>query len=67
MTDFAIESTFPRPRHDLLSRILRTLSVWHERRLARLELAGLSDATLHDIGVSRSLISCEIEKPFWRA
>ena len=67
MTDFLIGSTFHRRRADILSRVLHVLWVWNQRRIGRSELASLSDATLHDIGLSRSMIAAEIDKPFWRA
>jgi uncharacterized protein YjiS (DUF1127 family) len=67
MTDFAVGTTFNRRGADILSRVLHTLWVWNQRRLARNELASLSERTLHDIGLSRSMIEAEIDKPFWRA
>lgn len=44
-----------------------TIHVWRERMRARRELAQWTDRDLHDIGVSRSDIINETEKPFWRA
>ena len=44
-----------------------TLHLWRQRYRARRELAGWTEDDLHDIGVSRSDIAHELEKPFWRA
>jgi uncharacterized protein YjiS (DUF1127 family) len=44
-----------------------TLHVWNERRRQRLELAQWTERDLHDVGLSRSDIVHEAEKPFWRA
>jgi uncharacterized protein YjiS (DUF1127 family) len=44
-----------------------TLRIWQERRQQRLELARWNERDLHDVGLSRSDIAYEAEKPFWRA
>jgi len=44
-----------------------TLHVWHERVVARRELAELDDYMLHDIGLTRTDVIREVEKPFWQA
>jgi uncharacterized protein YjiS (DUF1127 family) len=44
-----------------------TLHVWRERERQRRELAERSERELHDVGLSRSEIAYETEKPFWRA
>jgi uncharacterized protein YjiS (DUF1127 family) len=49
------------------SQIGETLKVWQERRQQRLELAQWNERDLHDVGLSRSDIAYEAEKPFWRA
>ena len=49
-----------------LFRVLKTLQTWHERSVQRDQLAHLNDRQLQDIGLSRSMIHQEIEKPFWR-
>jgi uncharacterized protein YjiS (DUF1127 family) len=41
--------------------------VWRLRYRDRRELARWTERDLHDIGVSRSDIEHELEKPFWRA
>jgi uncharacterized protein YjiS (DUF1127 family) len=51
----------------LFSRLLQTLWAWQVRSAQRAELARWTDYELHDIGLSRSAIASEIEKPFWRA
>jgi uncharacterized protein YjiS (DUF1127 family) len=49
------------------SQVEETVHVWGERRRQRRELAQWTDRDLHDVGVSRSDIIHETEKPFWRA
>jgi uncharacterized protein YjiS (DUF1127 family) len=44
-----------------------TFHLWRQRYSARRELARWSDRDLHDIGVSRSDVIYEADKPFWRA
>ncbi len=39
---------------------------WSERRRARNHLYQMPDYILHDIGVSRSEVEREYEKPFWQ-
>ena len=41
--------------------------VWRDRQRNRNELAQWTDRDLHDVGLSRSDIASEAEKPFWRA
>ena len=49
-----------------LSRIAATLHEWRRRRRDRAELATLDERMLRDIGVSRTEVLHEINKPFWR-
>ena len=44
-----------------------TIHTWRERTRNRRELAQWSERDLHDVGLSRSHIIQEAEKPFWRA
>ncbi len=44
-----------------------TFHLWRERYRMRQELASWTDRDLHDVGISRSDIVHEAEKPFWRA
>jgi uncharacterized protein YjiS (DUF1127 family) len=44
-----------------------TFHLWRQRYQTRRELAQWSDRDLHDVGVSRSDVIHEAEKPFWRA
>jgi uncharacterized protein YjiS (DUF1127 family) len=44
-----------------------TLHLWRQRYRDRRELARWTESDLHDIGLSRSDIAHELEKPFWRA
>ncbi|MFK3774847.1 DUF1127 domain-containing protein [Pseudomonas xanthosomatis] len=45
----------------VLSHLLR----WYELYQQRQELARMSDATLHDLGLSRADIQQEAERHFW--
>jgi uncharacterized protein YjiS (DUF1127 family) len=46
---------------------VETLRTWQRRARARKELARWSERELHDIGLSWSSISQEVNKPFWQA
>jgi uncharacterized protein YjiS (DUF1127 family) len=49
------------------SGVNETLHLWWERHRAREELSHWTERDLHDIGVSRTDVVRETEKPFWRA
>jgi uncharacterized protein YjiS (DUF1127 family) len=49
-----------------LGRVWRALVTWSSRSRQRRALAGLDDAMLKDIGLSRADIEFEAAKPFWR-
>jgi uncharacterized protein YjiS (DUF1127 family) len=69
VTTFVIRSAIdrrPRPQPGLVARIMDLLTTWRGRAAQRRALAGLSEYQLHDIGLSRSQVFYEIEKPFWR-
>lgn len=70
MTTIVIRSTIDRCQRKqssgLIVRILEVLATWHDRSVQRRALGGLSDYQLHDMGLSRSQVFYEIEKPFWR-
>jgi uncharacterized protein YjiS (DUF1127 family) len=42
------------------------VKTWRERSRVRRQFAVMSDRELHDMGVCRGEIACEIGKPFWR-
>ena len=44
-----------------------TLHLWRERAVMRHELADLDDYILRDIGLTRSDVMREADKPFWKA
>jgi uncharacterized protein YjiS (DUF1127 family) len=46
-------------------RVKRNFAGWQNRMRSRQELAGLSDAALRDIGVTRCDVYREARKPFW--
>ena len=47
--------------------LFNRVSDWAERRRTRGQLYQMPDYILHDIGVSRSEVETEYQKPFWRA
>jgi uncharacterized protein YjiS (DUF1127 family) len=49
------------------AQLSETFHTWRERQRQRRELAQWTDRDLHDVGLSRSDIIHEAEKPFWRA
>jgi uncharacterized protein YjiS (DUF1127 family) len=55
-----------RPAPGMLELAARALGTWLERRRQRRALAGLSDAMLKDIGVTRAAAEHEAGKPFWQ-
>lgn len=54
----------PRPL-DLLIRVLDTLYDWQARHRERNALAELDPRMLKDLGLTRTDIGREIDKPFW--
>jgi len=67
MSVFTHESMTNHHAPGLLHQVSETLHLWWDRYERRRELAQWSDRDLHDIGVSRSDIIYETDKPFWRA
>jgi uncharacterized protein YjiS (DUF1127 family) len=51
----------------VLAQLSETLHVWRQRYQTRQELSHWTERDLHDVGLSRSDIVHEAEKPFWRA
>ena len=49
-----------------LAQLGDTLHVWRQRQQDRRQLAELTNRDLQDIGLSRSDVVYEAEKPFWR-
>jgi uncharacterized protein YjiS (DUF1127 family) len=56
----------PPPTPSLISRLMGKLWAWRKRGQERAELARMSQAELHDIGVLSANRWEEIHKPFWR-
>jgi uncharacterized protein YjiS (DUF1127 family) len=51
----------------VLAQLSELLHTWRQRYRIRQELAQWTDRDLHDVGLSKSDIIFEAEKPFWRA
>jgi uncharacterized protein YjiS (DUF1127 family) len=51
----------------LFTQLNETIHIWRDRIRQRRELAQWTERDLHDVGLSRSDIAHEAEKPFWRA
>jgi uncharacterized protein YjiS (DUF1127 family) len=51
---------------DVIRAMLNQLLVWHERTRQRRSLAELDDHLLRDLGLSRTAVTVETNKPFWR-
>lgn len=56
----------PYRRRSLFSILLHTLIDWQERAQRRRSLDEMDDRLLRDIGLTRSMIEAEANKPFWR-
>ena len=61
------ETRGARPLGGLAFALTQMVATWTQRVRERQALAKLDDRALRDIGVSRSEIGEEMEKPFWRA
>lgn len=46
--------------------VSRVVGRWMERVRVRRELAGLDDRMLRDMGINRTDVRAETDKPFWR-
>jgi uncharacterized protein YjiS (DUF1127 family) len=49
------------------AQLSETFHIWRNRQRQRRELAQWTERDLHDVGLSRSDVVHEAEKPFWRA
>ena len=58
--------TSPHWLSGFLRGVRATLREWRRRKNGRLELARLDERMLRDIGLTRSDVDCESNKPFWR-
>ena len=67
MSTFTHESMINHHGRSLFGQLAETLHVWRERYQSRRELSQWSERELHDVGISRSDVAYEAEKPFWRA
>jgi uncharacterized protein YjiS (DUF1127 family) len=54
------------PRASLGARLAMTLKLWHERKVARRELAAMDARSLRDAGISPAAAAYESGKSFWQ-
>jgi uncharacterized protein YjiS (DUF1127 family) len=50
----------------ILRAALGMLGEWRQRQYERAVLASLDDTALRDIGINRTDVWAEVNKPFWR-
>ena len=62
----AIRIDVRRGRPGGLAFFVETVLAWQDRIRQRRQLAGMDERLLSDIGVTRSDVAAETEKPFWR-
>jgi uncharacterized protein YjiS (DUF1127 family) len=67
MTAYILSSVINSHESGFFRNALATLRLWQERSRNRRTLAQFSERDLHDIGLTWSSISEEVNKPFWRA
>lgn len=67
MTAYILSVVTNNHESGLFHRAAETLRTWQQRARARRELARWTERELHDIGMSRSSIAEEVNKPFWKA
>jgi uncharacterized protein YjiS (DUF1127 family) len=63
-TDYGLRNY--QPSWFSLALLWETLKLWRRRALERDQLARMDERALHDIGLSRSAVYAELQKPFWR-
>jgi uncharacterized protein YjiS (DUF1127 family) len=47
--------------------LVTTLLAWQQRSIDRALLAGMTERELRDVGLARSDLLAEADRPFWRA
>ena len=67
MSIYSLHSMTNHHGSGLLTQLSEAFHVWRDRLRNRRELAQWTDRDLHDVGLSRSDIIFETQKPFWRA
>jgi len=67
MTAYILSTVTKTHESGFFRNTIATLRLWRERARMRRELAQWTERDLHDIGMSWSSVSEEVNKPFWRA
>jgi uncharacterized protein YjiS (DUF1127 family) len=67
MTAYILSTVINSHESSFFRNALATLRTWRERTRTRRALAQWNERDLHDIGLSWSSVSEEVNKPFWRA
>lgn len=66
MADISLHYSSKAPLAGTYAAFNRILATWRRRARERRELASLDHRTIRDLGLTRSAIQFEANKPFWR-
>jgi uncharacterized protein YjiS (DUF1127 family) len=67
MADISLHYSSKAPLAGTYTAFSQILASWRRRARERRELATLDSRTIRDLGLSRSDVQFEVNKPFWRS
>ena len=67
MADISLHYSSKAPLAGTYTAFSQILASWRRRARERRELASLDSRTIRDLGLSRSDVQFEVNKPFWRS
>ena len=67
MADISLHYSSKAPLAGTYTAFSQILASWRRRARERRELATLDTRTIRDLGLSRSDVQFEVNKPFWRS
>ena len=67
MADISLHYSSKAPLAGTYTAFNQILAGWRRRARERRELATLDSRTIRDLGLSRSDVQFEVNKPFWRS